>query len=208
MGGLFLTCIVGIIEDNKIYIGGDSAFDTTVGIVKSKNPKVYKKGEFIFGVAGYLSVMHALTHVMVFPPCYEHQDPLEYIINSFIPSYRSALHQMGLIEMENGIERNRSEILVGFRGRLFNIGTDFSVFENDDDYFAIGSGSLYAMGAFHATKNLRLEPEYCLRRALEAAAEYDEVVLPPFEVESMEYMDDSGFIDKILVSANEKIGEE
>jgi len=200
-----LTCIVGIIEDNKIYIGGDSAVDTPTGIVKGRNPKVYKKGEFIFGVAGYLSVMNALTHVMVFPPCYEHQDPLEYIINSFIPSYRSALHEMGLIEMENGIERNRSEILVGFRGRLFSIGTDFSVFENMDDYFAVGCGSLYAMGALHSTKNLKLEPEYRLQRALEASAEYDEAVLPPFEVEVMEYVDDKGFIDKILTDANKKI---
>ncbi|MEN6293529.1 MAG: hypothetical protein ABFD07_16135 [Methanobacterium sp.] len=203
-----MTCIVGLIEDNTIYIGGDSALDTTSGIIRTKNPKVYKKGEFIFGVAGYLSVINALTHVMVFPPCYEHQDPFEYIVNNFIPSYRSALHEQGLIEMENGIERNRSELLLGFRGHLFSIGTDFSVLESQDNYIAIGSGAVFAMGAFHGTKNLKLEPDYRIHRALEAATDYDECVLEPYEIESLEYVKSDDFIDKILTSANEKIKEE
>ena len=181
-----MTYIVGLIQDGKIYIGGDAAFDTGTGIIRSKNPKVYKKGEFIFGVSGYLSVMHALTHVMVFPPCYEYQDPFEYIVNNFVPSYRAALHELGLIELDNGIERNRSELLVGFRGHLFNIGTDFSVLESYDNFYAVGSGALYAMGAFHATNNLHLTPNERVLRALDAASEYDDCVLEPFEIEVLD----------------------
>ena len=198
-----MTCIAGLIQDDKIYIGGDAAFDTGTGIIRSKNPKVYKKGEFIFGVSGYLSVMHALTHVMVFPPCYEYQDPFEYIVNNFVPSYRSALHELGLIELDNGVERNRSEVLVGFRGHLFNIGTDFSVLESYDNFYSVGSGALYAMGALHATKDLKLKPHDRVLRALEAASEYDECVLRPFEVEVLDDL-----VNSLVDKANSMMAED
>jgi ATP-dependent protease HslVU (ClpYQ) peptidase subunit len=204
-----MTCIVGLIDkDRTIWIGGDSAFDTSTGIIQSKNPKVYKKGEFIFGISGYLSVSHALTHTMAFPDCYEKQDPLTYIINNFIPDYRNALHQLGLIEMENGIERNRSEILVGYRGHLFSIGTDFSVLESLEDFFAVGSGSVYAMGALYATRYLKLEPKLRLELALESASMYDEAVCPPFEIESLESYDSFVDVDSIVNRANELMPKE
>ena len=204
-----MTCIAGLIGKDKIYIGGDSAVGNGNGQFKSRNPKVYKRGEFIFGLAGYVGVLHALTHVMNMPPCYEKQDPMEYMINVFIPSFRNAVRELGMLEIEDGIERSRSELLIGFRGHLFCVGTDFSIIESVDNHMAIGTGSHYALGSLYTSEGSESNPLHRVTMALESASEYCDNVCGPFEIESIEI----GFIDlvdvdKIIQTANEKMKEE
>lgn len=44
-----MTCIVGLVENNKVYIGGDSAGVAGLSLMKRADEKVFKKDEFIFG---------------------------------------------------------------------------------------------------------------------------------------------------------------
>ena len=44
-----MTCIVGLIHEDKVYIGADSAGAANGNITIRKDKKVFKVGEFIFG---------------------------------------------------------------------------------------------------------------------------------------------------------------
>jgi len=44
-----MTCIVGLVENGKVYIGGDSAGVAGLDITTRKDEKVFQKENMIFG---------------------------------------------------------------------------------------------------------------------------------------------------------------
>jgi ATP-dependent protease HslVU (ClpYQ) peptidase subunit len=206
-----LTCIVGLVEDGTVYLGGDSAVSTAHGKLIKAQPKVYKRGDFVIGGAGSSIIIQAMSHITTLPPCYENQDPLEYIINTFMPCFRSAVREVGQMAVENGIESMENYFLIGFKGHLFRIGSKFDVLESIDDMMSIGSGAYHALGALYVIDklNIDIDPEDKIKIALESAAKYDEYVSEPFTIESMSKAK-SGIIDvdKIFDRANEMMDEE
>ena len=48
-----MTCIIGLVENSKVYIGGDSAGVAGYGLSVRADEKVFKKGDFIFGFWGF-----------------------------------------------------------------------------------------------------------------------------------------------------------
>ena len=70
--------------------------------------------------------------------------------------------------------------LVGFRGRLFQVQSDYQVAENRKPYSAVGSGTHLALGAMSALEPYDVSPRDKLRAALTAAATYCASVAGPF----------------------------
>jgi hypothetical protein len=93
---------------------------------------------------------------------------------------------------EGGFARKKDEqeegghFLVGVRGRLFEIESDYQVGESLDGYAAIGSGDDVALGALFATHHLGMSPEQRLTLALEAAQHHITSVRAPFLIECLE----------------------
>ena len=179
-----MTCIVGLKskKTGKVYLGGDSA--TTKGAQRMirAEPKVYKRGEILFGGAGNSVVSQVLSHIASDPSVVEKQDPLGYILNEFIPSFKKFLRQADQLREKDGVATVPNEFLVAFRGELFSISSDFDVFTSLDDYMAIGSGEEYALGSLYSTKYSDLKPEERLFMALEAASKHDSYVGGPLQV--------------------------
>lgn len=215
-----MTCIVGLVEDGTIYLGGDSAVSTANGLMIKSFPKVYKRGEFLIGGAGRMVISQIMSHVATIPPVYEDQDNFDYIVNTFMPCFRDAVKEVGQMREVEGKEHTENEFILGFRGHLYIIGTDLSVLEPLDGYCSIGSGSVHALGSLYTTESrdgdelsivsgdvvirgIEWHPEVRIRLALEAAAKYDEYVSPPFEVISMDY--EGNFLDDIISRANREL---
>jgi ATP-dependent protease HslVU (ClpYQ) peptidase subunit len=97
---------------------------------------------------------------------------------------RTVAKKAAIAEVQNSVE-SLGKFLVGVRGRLFCIESDFQVGEGVQDYAAVGSGSAYALGAMflqrHCTPGVRL-PSAELERALAAAAEHSPYVRGPWLV--------------------------
>ena len=201
MEGINITCIVGMVQDNKVYIGGDSA--TTNGNRRTikESSKAIKRGEFVMGGAGYAVVNQIMSHVTTLPPIYENQTPIDYMINTFLPLFRKTVKEIGQMIIKDHKETTDSQFLIGYRGHLFKIGVDLNVLESIDGYDCIGSGGAYALGVLHATKDSSLSPEERITKGLEAASYFDSFVYPPFEIESVEFIS-SKMVDNIVVKAN------
>lgn len=176
-----MTCIVAIRgRDGKIYMGADSRVTYGRMVYTGAQSKVVKRGEFLFGNAGNVVDAQVLHHTATIPPVSEHQDPLEYMINTFLPEFRRALKETGRMEKISDLEYSNARFLVAFRGHIFDLGMDFDVFEGVGDVFSIGSGSPYALGSLESTSGLPVKQR--IREALEVASKYDPGVAGPFEI--------------------------
>ena len=109
-----MTCIVGLKskKTGKVYLGGDSA--TTKGAQRMirAEPKVYKRGEILFGGAGNSVVSQVLSHIASDPSVVEKQDPLGYILNEFIPSFKKFLRQADQLREKDGVATVPNEFFV------------------------------------------------------------------------------------------------
>lgn len=174
-----MTCIVGLKSKTGIYIGGDSAVSSHNLIQTITDPKVWRKGQFIFGFAGSLRTGQIIKYNLKIPPI-NNRPPTEYMVTSFINSMRKCLKTAGSAREEHKEEEQDSQFLIGYQGHLFEIDEAYGVCEVADEYVAIGSGTEYALGSLYATKGRPAEER--LTKALEAASYFSEGVRPPFHI--------------------------
>jgi ATP-dependent protease HslVU (ClpYQ) peptidase subunit len=173
-----MTCIVGLKTEDGIYIGGDSAVSTGDNLVQTMaDPKVWTKGQFIFGYAGTLRAGQIIKYNFKIPPICD-RDSMEYLVIGFVDAMRKTLKKAGAAKEENKEEEQSNQFLIGYKGRLFEIDEGYGVCEVADEFTAIGSGTEYALGSLQTTKGL--EPDYRIIKALEAAAHFTSWVRPPF----------------------------
>lgn len=173
-----MTCVVGLKTEQGIYIGGDSAVSTGDNLVQiMADPKVWSKGQFIFGYAGTLRAGQIIKYNLKIPPV-NNREPIEYMVTAFVDSMRKTLKKAGAAKEEHKEEEHPNQFLVGFRGHLYELDESYGVCEVADEFVAIGSGTEYALGSLHTTKGL--EPDYRILKALEASAHFNNWVCPPF----------------------------
>jgi len=176
-----MTCIVGVIEGEDVYLGGDSALSTGNEVIAQKQPKVFLNGEFLIGCAGSARIHQLLCYAFVPPERPIAKDLQSYMATDFLDALRKCFKDGGLAHKEAEVESYYGSILIAHRGRLFHLGSNYSLFEADCGYDAVGTGAEVAKGALYATRSL--PPEKRVLLALESAAEHVEGVRPPFTIE-------------------------
>ncbi|HRH83558.1 MAG TPA: hypothetical protein PK210_04910 [Bacteroidia bacterium] len=62
-----MTCIVGLVDQEKVIIGGDSAATVGTSISLWSDPKVFKIGDFIFGCEGSFRMIQLMKYKFI-PP--------------------------------------------------------------------------------------------------------------------------------------------
>jgi ATP-dependent protease HslVU (ClpYQ) peptidase subunit len=106
-----------------------------------------------------------------------------YMATTFIDAVRECLKNHGFAEKHDEAERG-GVFLVGYRGRLFYIDSDYQVGQSVDGYHAVGCGGQIAHGALYATAHLPAAERVSV--ALAAAQRWSAGVRSPFHVESLE----------------------
>lgn len=177
-----MTCIVGYVEGNTVWMGGDSAgvggYDLTVRADK----KVFRNGDMLFGFTTSFRMGQILRYAFTAP---DHDPRVEidkYMSLYFIDAVRECLKKHGWAE-----KRYEQEVgglfLVGYKGKLFRIDCDYQVGVPADPYSAVGCGEQIAHGVMFATNHLTVRDRVEL--ALQAAERFSAGVRGPFHVESM-----------------------
>lgn len=184
-----MTCIVGLIEDDKVYIGGDSAGVSGLSsIVGRKDTKVFKNGEFLIGYTTSFRMGQLLRFSFTPPPMKEGQDLYEYMCTSFINEVVKVLEDNKFAIIENN-QIDGGTFLIGVRGRLFAVHDDFQVEEMIDPFNACGCGVYYAFGCMEALQSIdvdgTLSAESKIELALKTAEKYSPGVAGPFNILSI-----------------------
>lgn len=179
-----MSCIVGLVHEGKVYLGGDSAGSDGFTINGYRAPKVWKQGEFVIGVCGRYVPMQLLRESFAPPAFKEGQSADKYMITEFLPAYRKLMQEWGYgkkeAKNESCGEDTGTGVLVGVRGRLFRIESEFQVLEPIHEYAADGSGTYHAMGSLYSTEGK--EPRERITEALKAAEYFVCTVRSPFVI--------------------------
>lgn len=178
-----MTCIVGLVDGNKVYMGGDSASVGGLDSSISNVDKVFKNKGFLMGYTTSWRMGQLLRYALR-PPPRDPDDPVEqYMVVQFVNAVRETFRVGGWIHKENEREEG-GQFLVGYGGRLFFVQGDYQVNERVGGFDACGCGYAYALGSLHSSKGEA--PENRVIMALEAAAFFSAGVRPPFKVLSIE----------------------
>ncbi|EIV91013.1 hypothetical protein [Frankia sp. QA3] len=175
-----MTCIVGVQQDGRVVIGGDSAGVAGWSITVRADTKVFRNGEFIMGFTDSFRMGQLLRYSLV-PPVPQDWDLDRFMATDFIAVVRDCLREGGFARNDSGNESG-GLFLVGIRGHLYRIDSDYQIGRSVDDYYAVGSGDEYACGSLHSTRGL--DAEQRVQMALEAAAHHSTGVCPPFHIVS------------------------
>lgn len=175
-----MTAVVGFTDGEKVWMGADSEAIAGLTRVTRRNPKVFVNGKFLIGVAGSARAIDLMQYAFTPPMPKEGQDLMQYMTVDFVNAVRNCLSSGGYGEAQNGIESMGSIVLVGHKGRLFRIESDYQVGEYALPYTAIGSGEDAALGALFATDGLR--PRERIEIALKAAEQFNAGVRGPFTI--------------------------
>lgn len=163
-------------------MGADSATtweDDTARLQVTSNPKVFRVGAFLVGSSGSGRTQRILRHGWTPPP--RRKAGLEqYVSTSVVDSIRRALIDGGVAEKKDNVEDSAGDVLLGYRGHLFRVDSDYAVDEARLPYDAVGCGAAVALGAMYATK---APPKQRILTALRAAQEFNWGVRGPFVVE-------------------------
>lgn len=172
-----MTCIVGLVDNGSVYIGGDSAGVSGLSISIRADEKVFTNGQFIMGFTTSFRMGQLLRYKFDPPQQTGKQGDMEYMVTSFIDAVRECFKENGFGDKE---ATKGGTFLVGYKGGLYTINSDYQVGIPADDYDAVGCGSDLALGALHATKGML--PTKRIKTALEAASAFSAGVAPPFHI--------------------------
>lgn len=175
-----MTCIVGLEDRGAVYIGGDSAATNDAGHSSLRaDPKVFRLGNLLVGCAGSFRMAQLIRFEAKLPAHKKSDTNHAYIVRRVIAAIRKCLTAGGFKDECGG------NFIVGYQGRLYEIGCDFDVAPAAESYCAIGSGEPIALGAMYTSADLGWSPEARIRTALEAAERYNTGVRGPFHVEML-----------------------
>lgn len=177
-----MTCVVGLVDKGVVHIGVDSAAVQGWTRRASRVTKVFRRGPFLIGYTTSFRMGQLLQHHLDVPPQEPTQDDVAYLVTHFIEKVRTLLKEKGFTKVEQNTEKG-GQFLVGYRGRLYTVESDFQVGEHFDGYEVIGSGADFALGAMRALAHLPAKQR--IRKALEIASHFNMGVCPPFTIMSL-----------------------
>ena len=175
-----MTCIIGYATGKDVWIGGDSSAVRNGYIQGRADPKVFQNGPFLIGFTWSFRMGQLLRYNFDPPIAKRQGDDFRFMVRSFIPAVKSCFANGGVQEVENSVESG-GEFLVGYRGYLYTIQSDYQVELVLDCFNAVGSGLYVALGAMEALHGV-LDPEAAILRSLEIAGKFCTTVCEPYYV--------------------------
>lgn len=179
-----MTCIVGLVANGQVFIGGDSAGVSTgrLSLVVRNDRKVFHNGDFVMGFTSSFRMGQILAFNFHPPKPRVGTDVMAYMVTDFIDAARARMKEGGFARVSNGAEEGGS-FLVGYAGRLFHISDDFQVGESSHGFDACGCGDLIALGSLRSTREWT-DPAARVKEALECAETFSAGVRSPFFFET------------------------
>lgn len=166
-----MTCIVGIVDNDIIYMGGDRAASDDLSIISMKNPKVFIRDEWIYGYAGTIGIGQLIHYIDLPSP----EGDIEKLIRLDICESLKTMIDI----YARDVETEDTGFLIGAKGRLFEFNVaDWGVLEITQT--AIGSGNQIALGSLHTS--IDSDPIDRIGIALGAAITYSPSCQGPIDI--------------------------
>jgi ATP-dependent protease HslVU (ClpYQ) peptidase subunit len=178
-----MTAIAAITNGKKVYIGGDSAGVAGLSVTVRKDPKVFKNSNFVIGFTSSFRMGQLLQYVFKPPKQPEKMKDATYMYTKFIDSVRKCLKDGGYARTSNNVESG-GKFIVGYKGTLYVVDSDFQIGMPSSNYYAVGCGNDLCLGSLYSTDGSKMKPEERIMLALGAAEQFSGGVRSPFVIVS------------------------
>lgn len=167
-----MTTIVGVQYEDKCVIVADNQVTDDQGR-RFNHPdmkKIAERGDFLIAGSGEVSPCDIVQHFWNPPKltATAKKDIYHFVITKAMPSMRKCLTDNGYDFNEGKGDgkdgEQRFHFLIAVGGELFDVADDLSVCRTDENWYAVGSGAAYALGALY----MGATPE----KAVEAAIKF------------------------------------
>jgi hypothetical protein len=173
-----MTCIVSLIDNGTVYMGGDSAGVAGLSISIRADEKVFVNGPFLMGFTTSFRMGQLLRYKFTPPNQLSDKTDMAFMVTDFIDSVRDCFGQNGFGKTSEKTYNEGGTFLVGYKNNLYHIDSDFQVGQTVCGYDSVGCGASIALGSLHST--VGKNPRDRVRMALEAAAAHSAGVAAPF----------------------------
>ena len=187
-----MTCIIGIKEKGKVWMGSDKLCSNGHTKHIFQQPKINyiywnNKPEFLVGVTSFN------PHVMNLFFCNNYftgepltNDPLKNIVNYLIPEIRKLLKDNDCyMKHEEGHQSIGSYFLISHKEKLFTMDPQFFVNESVENFVATGSGEEVAFGCLEILNELSYTPEQKIEKTMKIVSKHISSVSEEFDILSI-----------------------
>lgn len=183
-----MTCIVAVRDPKakRVLLAGDST-RTMNGYLRTTLPKskgkVYEVAGFVVGHTGNGRIRHLTSSLKL---KWVESGPsnsfnLEAVLlEHIVPQLKKRAKDLEFLETEKGVPSLGGQILIAFGEEICQIGDDFSITPITGPYWAVGSGTYFALGSLYTSEGYGLNTKDRAILALKAAHQFTESVGPPY----------------------------
>ena len=167
-----MTTILGLQLEDGVVLAADSQITYSRIYIQADSGKITRNGDYIIAGAGDVSAGDIAQHIWQppKPTVAEKKDLRHFVITKVIPSLRNCLSNNGYIKANK--DDDGWSFIIALCGYLFEIADDYSVLTDSSNFYGIGSGSPYGLGALHQGASLE--------QALQIADRLDPNTSAPF----------------------------
>lgn len=178
-----MTCIAAIAAGGIVHMIGDSAGVSGWDLSLRKDTKVFRVADMVMGFTSSFRMGQLLRYNLSAPKHHPDVDLFTYMVTAFIPAVRDCLKSGGYARIDSN-EEHGGCFLVGVKGRLFRVDSDFQVGESIYPFESVGCGAPYALGALSVLiDDESRTPEQSLNCALLRSERFSAGVRRPFHYE-------------------------
>lgn len=188
-----MSTIVVVKKDKRIVIGADTL--QSQGSIKIRNiyqpkhEKIFKFGQSYIGSIGSSAFHHVLPSVFRKHKDLIHLNSAEEIFETLLKLQPILIEDYYIKTDENDddtqeFESNQIYALIANRSGAYEIQSYREV-HNIGQFWAIGSGKRFALGAMHAIYKSEKNPRVIAEKGLQAACEFDDGSDLPLQIKSI-----------------------
>ena len=143
-------------------MGADKMATNDNRVILIQDPKIFyinvnDSPEFLVGVSGNLRVLNIIKYNNQIMNCQLTDDPYFNIINILIPYIQETLkNHNSFMEYEDEQANSDSHFLIGHKGKIFIVSSNYCITETYENFGVIGCGEEIAIGALEVLT--RTEP--------------------------------------------------
>jgi len=179
-----MTVIAAVVDKGRVLMGADSFCSAGERIEPIAQVKLWAAGDMVIGAAGNLRTCNLFRYGFKFPERAGETD--EIYMHITVPhALRQYLQEHQPIESNGASEDCGLEALIGWKGKIWQLASDFCVTSSRHGYDAVGRGSAVCRAALDATaRHSDLTGSAILLEAMRLTARHVVSVQAPFYMQA------------------------
>ena len=177
-----MSVIVGITDGKNITMGCDSYISGDNEKFELSESKIIKKNNILIGVSGTMRGLQLLKYQLNLTT-QEHLSEIEditisdeeYICNFLVNTIKEIFFNNQYTIKVDDQENHCDNYLIGYKGKLYTLDSNYQIYSTNDNYMTIGSGSQYAYGALKVQEKAKIllkDPEEAVIRTISVVSKF------------------------------------